>query len=105
MNSGVPDVGAESPALSEQALEMVIHFILDQGPVAGTSDSTEEASVSHNLSTLKTSVNLTPEEAVMVKEMIGRCIGVAMSVEQSDGQSYFWSGRVTHPGDQTKEIR
>jgi len=105
MTSSVPDVGAESPALPEQALEMVIHFILDDGPVAGTSDSPEEASVSHNLSTLKTLVNLAPEEAVMVKEMIGRCIGVAVSAEQTDGQSYFWSGRITHPGDQTKEVR
>ena len=105
MASSVPDVGAESPASPEQTLEMVIHFILDEGPVAGTSDGAEEHAVSHNLSTLKTLVNLSPEEAVMVKESIGKCIEVAMSVEQADGKSYFWRGRVTHPTDQTEEVR
>ena len=105
MTSSVPDVGAESPALSKQTLEMVIHFILDQGPVAGTSDSAEETSVRHNLSTLKTLVDLSTEEAIVVKKMLGGCIGIAVSVEQADGEPYFWSGRVTHPGDQTEEVR
>ena len=105
MNSSVPDVGAESPALPEQALEMVIHFVLDDGPVPGSGDGADELSVAHNLSTLRTLVNLTAEEAVMVKDTIGRCIGIALTVEQADGQPYFWSGRVSHPGNQTEEVR
>jgi len=105
MSSVVPDVGAESPAVSKKTLEMIVYFILDMGPDTTGSDSPEELAVSHKISSLKTLVELSAEEAVMVKEMIGSCIGVAVHVEQADGQPYFWSGRVTHPGDQTEEVR
>ena len=105
MSSVVPDVGAESPVISEKTLEMVIYFILDMGPSTAGSDSPEEPAMDHKLSSLKTLVELSAEEAVMVKEMIGRCIGVGVHVEQTDGHPHFWSGRVTHPGDQTEEVR
>lgn len=104
MVSSVPDVGAESPALSEQALEMVIYFILDEGPTASPGNGAKELPVAHDLTSLRTLVNLTPEEAVMVKQMIGNCVGVGMSVEQADGEPYFWSGRIATK-DQTEEVR